>query len=189
VNAILSILLNYADWREFMTATRKPVRISGLLFLLLLMLLPVQVRGEETLGFGLSGGMVAGNGFSVRRMPLTGFGWQAGGILLKTASETYFNLGGEYLYVLNRTQSTSLYLAGGLAYIYESNEKHVWDDSQRRYNTEDDIKRGVAGGAGVGIAIRFTKWEQMWFSGDLMLTAYRDTVLPSPQVAIHYFFR
>ncbi len=147
---------------------------------------------EETLGFGVAAGRTGGTGFSVRRMPLEGFGWQAGGIYLKSTELIYGNIGAETFYILNRTKNTCLYLAGGLSYSYDRSKEElmhwVTHDSlvtETHYNTSD----GFAAGAGVGVAFRYAQWDQIWFSADLLLTADKDTVLPSPQFAIHYFFR
>lgn len=148
---------------------------------------------QETLGFGVAAGRTGGSGFSVRKLPMDGFGWQAGGIYLRSADMTYFNLGAEEFYILNHTQNTCLYLAGGLSYSYErtKEENWVWDAPRSAYITEvtRNTSKGFAVGAGVGVAFRYAQWDQIWFSADLLLTAYHDTVLPSPQCAVHYFFR
>ncbi len=163
------------------------------IFIVSLAAIPGIVNAQETLGFGVSAGRSCGNGFSVRRLPVNGFGWQAGGIYLKSSTTTYSNIGVEQLYILNRTENSSLYLVGGLSYSYERtrSENWVWDSQTASYYTQvgHSTSKGLGGGVGVGAAFRYAQWDQIWFSADLMLTAYHDTVLPSPQCAIHYFFR
>lgn len=145
-------------------------------------------KAEETLGFGVAAGRTGGMGFSVRKMPLAGFGWQAGGIYIKSTDMTYGNIGCETFYILNRTKNTVLYLAGGISYTYDRTKEDYWID-YNHMETRHHLDEGAAVGAGVGASFRYSQWEQVWFSADLLLTADDDTVLPSPQVAIHYFFR
>lgn len=143
---------------------------------------------QETLGFGVAAGRTGGSGFSVRKLPMTGFGWQTGGIYLKSADMTYFNYGYEQLYILNRTNNTCLYVAAGLSYSYERTKDVYWAAWDQMV-TERTTSKGFAGGLGTGVSFRYAQWEQIWFSADLLLTADDDTVLPSPQCAVHYFFR
>lgn len=170
--------------------------LGASLGLLMVLSPPAWAQTQESLGFGLSAGKVGGHGFSVRKLPMEGHGYQAGGIYIRTSSVTFFILGGEGLYVLKRTPSTALYLAYGLSYMH-----HRWDDDewvpvwndgqyQGEYNTRvRHWDKGVSAGGGIGFALALGGWERMWISGDLMLTAYHNTVLPLPQGAVHYLFR
>jgi hypothetical protein len=154
---------------------------------------------DLTLGFGGSAGMLSGSGFSVRKLPMLGFGFQASGIYYRTASKTYFSLGYEELYVLNRTRSTALYLLAGVSYTYDRWDDVEWYDYQWDPNTQRNISvyhsgqrhldRGFAGGAGLGLAVHFGNYERIWASFDMMMGAYQDQVVPYPQAAIHYLFK
>jgi len=152
-----------------------------------------ETKPVETLGIGVSAGLVGGSGFSFRKLPSDGMGFQVATMYLRTSSETYFNLGYEALYVLKRTRSTALYAVAGMAYTYNRSQNDgFWDissGSSQWIPPTTDISKGLAGGAGIGVALRMGGWDQVWLSLDLLLTAYHATVLPYPQAAAHYFFK
>lgn len=138
-----------------------------------------------TKGFGFAIGTISGSGFSYRLMPLSGgIGFQGGIIGFKTEDESYFNVGFEGLYVLNRVQTHALYLLAGLSYTRTA-------DRSDSSGTPDswEVESGISVGGGMGISYNFSRWERIWWSGDLVLRYYRDTLLPMPQFAVHYFFR
>lgn len=121
---------------------------------------------EGTRGLGFSAGYVGGFGFSYRYFPDQGFGFHTAFIGWKSGEDSYFNLGAEPLYIIRKSRETALYLAGGLSLIA----------------TEDETE--LATGAGLGFA--WHPRENTWTSLDLLLTAYKESILPLPQFAIHY---
>ena len=173
-------------------------RWSDVLLLILLALilstLVVQyAQGEDvapTLGIGAAFAPIGGHGFSLRKMPETGFGFQMGTIFWKTSNDAYFNVGGELLYILKHTRLTAFYVPVGIGFSYLSQLQYRYDPSLPNQNEEYREKTThISGGAGLGFAARPQSWEDIWFSLDLVMVAEDNDILPLPQFAIHYFFR
>jgi len=149
-------------------------------------------EGGETFGVGVSGGLVSGSGFSVRMLPMDGWGYQAGGIYLRSDDLTFTSLGLEALYIMKRTRRTALYAVGGVSYYYtRTDEDDGYNDSLYNWHSVPVRRRTeeVGVGAGIGVTLRLGEWDQLWLSADMMLTAYGGNVLPYPQGAIHYYFK
>jgi|GEM_PF-2154740 len=148
---------------------------------------------ELNTGFGFAVGSVCGNGFSIKRLPVHGFGYQAGIIYFKNTDASYFNIGSELLLTLNRTSTTALYLIAGISYEDQFNteiDSSGLNSNNREVDYESHHREyGIAGGVGMGISYNYARWERLWWSGDLVLRAYKDTVLPMPQFGVHYLFK
>jgi len=144
---------------------------------------------ELNTGFGFAFGRTCGNGFSIRSLPAHGWGYQSGIIYFKSDADTYFNLGAELLYALNRTSTTALYLIAGLSYSAESHIQEDWNIMSNRWERHRVRESGIACGAGMGIAYNYARWERLWWSADLVIAAYHDSVLPYPQFGLHYLFK
>ncbi len=142
---------------------------------------------ELDTGFGFSAGSICGNGFSIKKMPMKGVGYQAGIIYLQTKDDSYFNFGCEMLYTLHRASSTALYLIFGVSYEAHSYIEEHWNLDH--YEQERVHDNGVAGGFGMGISYNYARWERLWWSGELVLRAYKEEVLPMPQFGVHYLFK
>lgn len=132
----------------------------------------------STMGMGAAFAPIGGQGFSFRSLPESGFGFQVGTIFWKNNEDSYFNLGGELIYVLRHTRLTAFYIPVGLGVTYTSQS-----------NQYREKITNLAGGAGVGFTARPASWEDIWFSLDLVMVVDRSDIMPLPQVAIHYFFR
>jgi hypothetical protein len=143
-----------------------------------------------TMGVGVAFAPIGGHGFSFRKVPQSGFGFQCGTIFWKNNSDSYFNLGGEVLYVLRHTRLTAFYIPVGVSATYESQLQYRYDPPYTGMGQEyRETTTHFAGGAGLGFTVRSSAWEDIWFSMDLVMVADRDDVMPLPQFAIHYFFK
>ena len=77
---------------------------------------------------------------------------------------------------LNRTTDLRFYAAGGLSYFFAGVEGH------------NEMKGPGRIGLGVGVETGL-RGSGFNISGDLLFTYFTDgTVLPLPQLAIHYYF-
>ncbi len=145
---------------------------------------------ESTMGVGVAFAPIGGHGFSFRKLPESGFGYQCGTIFWKSGGDSYINLGGELMYVLKHTHLTAFYIPMGVSVSYNSQLQYRYDPSFPNQNQQSRVTTTyVSGGAGLGFAARSAGWEDIWFSLDLVLVADRSDILPLPQCAIHYFFR
>jgi hypothetical protein len=141
---------------------------------------------EPTMGLGAAFAPIGGQGFSFRKLPESGFGYQCGAIFWKSNENSYFNLGGELIYVLRHTRLTAFYVPVGISYTYESQLQYRYDNQNQEYR---ETTNHFSGGAGLGFTARPASWEDIWFSLDLVMVVDRSDIMPLPQVAIHYFFR
>jgi hypothetical protein len=185
------------------TAIHRPVSIPQwiwkiaptrhFLVLILVCLITVSSKAEPqvaTLGIGVAFAPIGGNGFSLRKLPETGFGYQVGTIFWKNNGDSYLNLGAELLYVLKRNRLTAFYVPFGVAFYYSSQLQYRYDPLLPNSNQEyRETTKSFAGGAGLGFAARPASWDNVWFSLDLVMVADQGDILPLPQCAIHYFFR
>lgn len=147
-------------------------------------------QSPATLGIGAAFAPIGGHGFSLRKMPETGFGFQVGTIFWKTSNDAYFNVGGELLYMLKHTRLTAFYVPVGIGFSYLSQLQYRYNPSLPNQNEEyRDKSTLISAGAGLGFAARLQNWEDIWFSFDLVMVAEESSILPLPQFAIHYFFR
>jgi len=143
----------------------------------------------STIGVGAAFAPIAGHGFSFRKLPESGFGYQVGTIFWKNGGNSYFNIGGEVLYVLRHTRLTAFYVPAGIAYSYDNQLQYRYDMNAPYASHEyREIDTRISGGAGLGFAARTENWDDLWFSLDLVMVASENDILPLPQFAIHYFF-
>ncbi len=161
-----------------------------LLAFLLAGLLATSLTAEpaaSSIGVGVAFAPIGGHGFSFRKLPQSGFGYQCGTIFWKNSENSYFNLGGELLYVLRHTRLTAFYVPVGISFTYDN---QLLYRNEPPYNEQyRDRSKYISGGAGIGFTGRFESWEDIWFSLDLAMVADKSYLGPLPQFAIHYFFR
>jgi len=145
---------------------------------------------NSTMGVGVAFAPIGGHGFSYRKLPESGFGYQCGTIFWRNNGDSYFNVGGEVLYVLKHTRLTAFYIPAGIGFSYTNQMQWRYDPNLPNQNQEYREKTThISGGAGLGFAARAANWEDIWFSLDLVMVADKADILPLPQFAIHYFFR
>ncbi len=162
-----------------------------LLSLLLVVMIAMSSTAEPevaTMGVGVAFAPIGGQGFSFRKFPESGFGYQCGTIFWKSGGDSYINVGGELMYLLRHTRLTAFYLPAGIGISYTSQMQY---DPSLSYPNQEYRQRTtqVSGGAGIGFAARSESWEDIWFSLDLVMVVDGSDITPLPQVAIHYFFR
>ena len=180
-----SIFVTRRKWKRY---TR-----GFLLAVLLVSLLASAVNAEpksSTMGMGAAFAPIGGHGFSFRNLPEAGFGYQVGTIFWKNSEDSYFNLGGELIYVLRHTRLTAFYVPFGVGVTYTSQLYYRVDSTYPNQSHEyRETITHFSGGAGIGFTARPASWEEIWFSLDIVMVVDRSDIMPLPQVAIHYFFR
>ena len=147
---------------------RRPLWIAAVVavYLFLLSAAPISAAENQTMGLGLSAGLVGGMGFSFRCLPESGMGIQATTIGWRAGGDSYFNFALEPLYVLRNSGNTAFYVAVGGSM------------------TSTESSSNVAVGAGFGFG--WHPIENTWTSFDLLITGYKGDILPYPQCAVHY---
>jgi hypothetical protein len=141
---------------------------------------PSAGRGEEfhksIFGLGLFGGPAAGLGLSFRHHLPSNVSYQIVGGVISTSAKLSYDVGVQIQYDLMRSTKTRFYTGGGFAYFYSG--------TSGGGNTMDGPGR-----VGVGIGGEFMTESEFSASLELMFTYFTDgTILPLPQVGIHYYF-
>jgi len=145
---------------------------------------------NSTMGVGVAFAPIGGHGFSLRKLPEKGFGYQCGTVFWRNNGDSYFNAGGELLYVLKHTRLTAFYIPAGIAFTYMSQMQWRYDPNIPYQDQEyRETTSHISGGAGLGFAARFENWDDLWFSLDMAMVIEKADIMPLPQFAIHYFFR
>ncbi len=137
--------------------------------------------------FGTSVGALNANGMIYRYLPPSGWGYEIGGAYLFFEDNNYLKISLKTLYGLGRTRLTWFYLFAGYSY------KHVHGNITS-FDIIESIVSGIeqhnttrhAIGAGMGMGIRHLKMERLWISFELPLTYWKDRLLPTPGVTLHY---
>jgi len=149
-------------------------------------------ESEDTLrtaGFGLSFGILGANGFSYRKLPQHGAGYQLGGIALVESDWKYFKLSAQYLYGLSRTRLTCFYFVAGISYKYnrakDADVTNGWTGEVTPGKWVTRASRWAVG-AGFGLGTRKLLHERVWGSVELPLTYDGKTLLPWPTATVHY---
>jgi hypothetical protein len=140
---------------------------------------PNQDRPKEleqaVFGLGFATGYVSGFGLSFRHHLAAPFSYQLVGGIIKIDEKLYYNIGSELQYDLSRGETTRFYACGGMGYFYSGESGNNDLDGPFR--------------AGLGIGVEKSRIEAFSFSADLMFSYFSDgTVLPLPQVGVHYYF-
>jgi hypothetical protein len=141
---------------------------------------PSAGRGEEfrksIFGLGLFGGPATGLGLSFRHHLPSNVSYQIVGGVISTSSKLSYDLGIQIQYDLMRSMRTRFYAGGGIAYFYSGKSGGG--------NTLDGPGR-----LGIGIGGEFITDSEFSATLELMFTYFTDgTILPLPQVGVHYYF-
>ena len=141
----------------------------------------VSERGSETsmrtdvFGLGFVGGPATGLGLSFRHHLPSPFSYQIVGGIIKATDRLYYSVGTEFEYDLSRTSVIRFYAAAGLSYFYSGISSHNDMTAPTRM--------------GIGIGAETTAGRGFHVNGDLLFTYFSDgTVLPLPQIGLHYYF-
>ena len=131
---------------------------------------------RNVFGLGFAGGPASGLGISFRHHLPSTISYQLIGGVIKATDKLHYSIGTEIQFDLNRTTDLRFYAAGGLSYFFAGVEGH------------NEMKGPGRIGLGVGVETGL-RGSGFNISGDLLFTYFTDgTVLPLPQLAIHYYF-
>jgi hypothetical protein len=130
--------------------------------------------GKTVYGLGFSGGPASGIGFSFRAHMPSKNSFQAVFGIIKTQTKLLMSAGVEYQYDLVRGNSTRFFFVGSTGYFYSGNGQNDVAGPFR-------LGAGIGGEFQVRDALHATIEGQFVYSSD-------GTVLPLPQLAIHYYF-
>jgi len=126
-------------------------------------------------GVGISAGMGSGFGLSFRHHLPGQFSYQIVGGIIKVDRRLHYNLGCELQLDLDRSESTRFFACGATGYFYSGETGH--NDLAGPWRT------------GLGIGGEWSNIRPFNLSAELLFTYFSDgTVLPLPQVAVHYYF-
>lgn len=126
-------------------------------------------------GMGLSAGLGSGFGLSFRHHLPGRFSYQVVGGVIKAGSKLHYNVGGELQFDLIRNESTRFHAAGAAGYFFSGE------------NETNDVAGPVREGLGIGVERGSERGLN--FGAELLFTFFSDgTILPLPQVSMHYYF-
>jgi hypothetical protein len=158
---------------------------QSIVAILVLFLVPVanicaQVASEgaarqSVIGLGVSGGSTAGVGLSFRHHLPAAFSYQFTGGIIKVDDKLSYAVGAEAQVDLERGSTTRFYVVGGIGYYYSG--------------SSDVNEIEGPGRMGMGVGGEFRIGAGFHGSVDIMFTYFTDgTVLPLPQIGVHYYF-
>lgn len=130
---------------------------------------------ENVFGLGLAGGPMSGVGLSFRHHLPTALSYQIVGGIIKVNDRLSYSIGAEVQYDLVRSVISRFYVGGGAGYFYSGSSSHNEMDGPARI--------------GLGIGGEYVAGPNLDVAVELMFTYFSDgTVLPLPQIGIHYYF-
>ena len=131
--------------------------------------------GQGLHGLGFSGGAASGAGMSYRYHTQGNSSIQGiVGVFKPKTTDTFYSFGAEFQQDLTRSNSARFYV--GLASCYV-------------YNGSDSNKYVAPFRAGLGLGGEFLIQDALHFTFEGLFTYFSDgSILPLPQLAIHYYF-
>ncbi len=130
--------------------------------------------GKTVYGVGFSGGWGSGVGFSFRAHLPSKMSFQGVFGIIKTQSKLLMSTGGEYQYDLVRGNATRFFFVGSVGYFYSG-------------NGQNDVAGPFRLGAGIGGEFQIQGALHATIEGQFVYSS-DGTVLPLPQLALHYYF-
>ncbi|MGA9118206.1 MAG: hypothetical protein WB699_02470 [Bacteroidota bacterium] len=131
--------------------------------------------GTNVFGLGFAGGPASGLGLSFRHHLPSAASYELVGGIIKATDRLFYSVGAEFQYDLSRSSVIRFYAAAGVAYFYSGVSGHNDMDAPTR--------------VGAGIGLESTAGSGFHVNGDLLFTYFSDgTVLPLPQIGVHYYF-
>ena len=131
--------------------------------------------GKTVYGLGFAAGAGTGLGVSFRHHLPTEFSYQIVGGIIKVDTKLQYDIGIEAQFDLVRGETTRFFAGGGFAYFYSG------ESGTNTLNGPFRVAIGVGG--------EFSTVRLVNFTLEGMFTYFNDgTVLPLPQVGIHYYF-
>jgi hypothetical protein len=131
--------------------------------------------GQSVHGLGFTGGPASGVGVSYRYHLASKSSLQGVvGVFKPKSSDTFYSFGAEFQQDLTRTGSARFFFALASSYIYNGTGANNYSAPFR---------------AGAGLGGEFLLQDAVHFTFQGLFTYFSDgTILPLPQLAIHYYF-
>ncbi len=130
--------------------------------------------GRAVYGLGFAAGYASGVGISFRSHLPSKSSVQGIFGIIKTPSTLYMSIGGEYQYDLVRGNATRFFAVGSTGYFY-------------RGSGSNQVNGPFRIGAGIGAEFNLHEAIHLTLEGQFVY-ASNNTILPLPQLAIHYYF-
>ncbi len=126
-------------------------------------------------GIGLSGGVASGFGLSFRHHLPGSYSYQLIGGIIKADEKTLANAGMEIQYDFVKGEETRFFGSGAMGYFFNGP------------SGENELSAPLRIGLGVG-----GEWRNLrpfHLAAELLFTYFSDgTILPLPQMGVHYYF-
>ncbi len=130
---------------------------------------------ENVFGLGIAGGAASGLGLSFRHHLPSIISYEINGGVIKVDDRMLYDIGGQLQVDLSRTHTTRFFVAGAFAYYYAGSANH------NEMSAPERVGLGLGGEMYSGSGLHATL--------ELLFTYFADaTVLPLPQVGVHYYF-
>lgn len=130
--------------------------------------------GRAVYGLGFAAGYASGVGISFRSHLPSKSSVQGIFGIIKTPSTLYMSIGAEYQYDLVRGNATRFFAVGSSGYFY-------------RGSGANQVNGPFRVGAGIGAEFNLHEAIHLTLEGQFVY-ASNNTILPLPQVAVHYYF-
>jgi hypothetical protein len=131
---------------------------------------------HSVFGIGLFGGAATGLGLSFRHHLPSSFSYQVVGGVINASEKLSYDFGMQLQFDLIRSATTRFYAGSGIAFFYAGKSGGT--------NEMDGPGR-----LGLGIGGEFNAGSDLNASLELMFTYFTDgTILPLPQLGVHYYF-
>ena len=126
-------------------------------------------------GLGFSGGAASGAGISYRYHTQGNSSFQGiVGVFKPKTTDTFYSFGTEFQQDLTRSNSARFYFALASCYVYNGSDSNSYKAPFR---------------AGIGLGGEFLIQDALHFTFEGLFTYFSDgSILPLPQLAIHYYF-
>ena len=130
---------------------------------------------QDVYGLGVSASVVSGFGLSFRHHLPSDMSYQLVAGVIKSGGNVIYNFGGEGQLDIARGEKTRFYACAGLGYFHSGS------------SGSNDLDGPFRVGAGIGGEWR--NLDLVHISGGLLFTYFSDgTILPLPEVSVHYYF-
>lgn len=131
--------------------------------------------GRTVYGLGFAGGPATGLGISFRHHLPSELSYQIVGGIIKVDRDLHYDIGCEVQFDLVRAETTRFFAAGGGSYFYSGK------------SDKNSLKGPFR--MGIGIGGEFSHIQVLHVSVEGMFTYFSDgTILPLPQLSLHYYF-
>jgi hypothetical protein len=131
---------------------------------------------ENVFAMGLFAGPASGVGLSFRHHLPSPLSYQITGGIIKSDDHLSYSIGAELQYDIKKTSITRFFAAAGTSYFFSGKP--------------EENEMAAPGRLGAGIGGELHAGSGVHVMVDLLFTYFSDgTVLPLPQIGLHYYFR